>query len=55
PFCTGSRYSNPNSPPALGTWSGSASSDQFDPALLRPGTHEVISHNSCRTCQSADN
>jgi hypothetical protein len=42
PFCTEAGIQTLTASPPGGTWSGSVSSDQFDPALLGPGTHEVI-------------
>lgn len=40
--------------PAGGTWSGAVTNNQFDPALLGPGVHEVIYTISSGTCASAD-
>jgi len=54
PFCTEAGIQTLTASPAGGTWSGSVSSDQFDPALLGPGTHEVIYTTPAGPCQSAD-
>jgi len=54
PFCTEAGIQTLIASPPGGTWSGSVSSDQFDPALLGPGTHEVIYTSPAGPCQSAD-
>jgi gliding motility-associated-like protein len=54
PVCTTAGVQTLTATPTGGTWSGSVNSDQFDPALLGVGTHEVIYTVNPGACQSAD-
>jgi len=54
PICTEAGIQTLTASPPGGIWSGAVTSDQFDPALLGPGTHEVIYTTPAGPCQSAD-
>jgi gliding motility-associated-like protein len=54
PLCTSAGTITLTAIPPGGVWSGDVSDDQFDPALLGPGTHEVIYSINTGSCQTAD-
>ena len=54
PLCTEAGVQTLAALPPGGIWSGAVSSDQFDPATLGNGTHEVIYTSPAGPCQTAD-
>jgi len=54
PLCSDAAAITLSVTPGGGTWSGAISSNQFDPSVLGPGSHQVIYTISQGACSDAD-